>query len=100
MLWPRLILFAFLALMIVGCGTTQRSASLALAQLERQLICPPAPTRLTEALSPPVFQEDDTWVSWSDKLLDFAAEQVKRRQELAVWMKENCNGKSMATPVR
>jgi hypothetical protein len=47
--------------------------------------CPPPPARLSEELTPPVFADKDSWVSWSDKLLDWGLEQAVRRKALAAW---------------
>ena len=57
-------------------------------RLEQMAACPPPPVRLTETLPPPVFGDGDSWVSWSDKLLDWGLEQAVRREALARWMQD------------
>lgn len=92
MLLPRLFLCAVLTLMIAGCGTTRSDLFSGLDSLSNQLQCPPPPGRLTEDVPAPVFSDDDNWVSWADTLLDWGADQAKRRHDLTVWYHEHCKG--------
>jgi hypothetical protein len=62
-----------------------------LETLVQKLECPEPPARQTETLPVPVFDEGETYLDWTLELLSWGGEEAKRRQELAVWLKEQCS---------
>lgn len=87
---PRLILPVLLLLTTGGCATMPSIPFSGLLEAENQLRCPAPEPRFTEPVPAPQFASDDDWVSWSDKLMGWGAEQAKRRAELAKWLNEKC----------
>jgi len=61
-----------------------------LDKLQAQLACPEPPARLADDLPPPVFAAGEDWVAWSDALLDWGAEEARRRHDLAAWIQAQC----------
>ena len=84
--------FVFPLLLSAACATPPSAGSPGLTKLEAQLQCPKAPAPLTEALSPPLFADGESWVEWSDALLGWGAEEARRRHDLARWVATNCGG--------
>ena len=55
--------------------------------------CPQPSARLTDPVPRPKFEPNDTWPTWSDKLLGWGLEVEKLRTEYVIWINDQCKKK-------